>query len=416
VSCFSRTPVLWLLSLGVALSVAAQSDVPPTECDRLAAHPLDPDRVVEGVAFADIDGERAIASCRTALSQYPDSTRILFQLGRAYDAKGDAAAAEKYYRRAAELGSAAAEVTLASFLWNGEATDLPADDQQPELLRLLEEASAAGHPEAQRALGVMLLANATPGDDERGMQLLTSAADADYPRAQYDLGYRYLTVKRTQRDTAKGIAWLTKAADNGEPRALAMLGTLHEEGLLVAKDYPRAAALYRFAADQGSAYAQYRLGRLYYLGRGVARSDKEAVAWLSRAAMAGQSESYNLLARINFDKYQNAKEAFRWWTAAVNVGDEAAAENLLLAYAVAFSIPDHYGLTGDLHKQTEDAMELMRGLAGQGNTPAQITLALFYRDGLGEVEKNPERARYWFQQAADAGDDAARKALAEMDN
>lgn len=404
----------WALLFGAATTAAAETGAPPTECDQLVAHPVDPQRVTDGINFEDINTDRAIAACRAALSQFPDSARISFQLGRAYDAKGDSGAAEEFYRRAGELGSAAAKSSLASLLSGSSGYPMGAQ-RQPEVARLLEEASRAGHPEAQRALGVMLLGNSTPEDDARGMQLLTSAAEAGYPLAQYELGFRYLKGDGAEQDITRGIEWLTKAADNNQVSASALLGTLREDGIGVARSYSRAAELYRSAAEQGNAYAQYRLGNLYYLGLGTAQNDQEAIAWLTRAAEGGEIESYRLLAHINFYSYHDVREAFRWWIKAIDAGDKVAAEKLLTAYFIVFSNPDRYGLRDDLREQVDDAIATMQKLARQGNTLAQIDLGMFYRDGLGGIAKVPERARYWFQQAADAGDEDARKALAELE-
>lgn len=52
------------------------------ECDRLAAHPSDPDKVGPGVARAQMDLGRAIAACRADLAAHPGDARLQYQLGR----------------------------------------------------------------------------------------------------------------------------------------------------------------------------------------------------------------------------------------------------------------------------------------------------------------------------------------------
>ena len=59
-----------------------------TECDRLAAHDLDPGHVAPGVTRAGMDKPRAIEACRAAVSQEPDNPRLNYQLGRAYGYSG----------------------------------------------------------------------------------------------------------------------------------------------------------------------------------------------------------------------------------------------------------------------------------------------------------------------------------------
>ena len=59
-----------------------------TECDRLASHPSDPERVTEGVARQDMKKPAAIEACRAALKKDPDNPRLNYQLARAYGYSG----------------------------------------------------------------------------------------------------------------------------------------------------------------------------------------------------------------------------------------------------------------------------------------------------------------------------------------
>ena len=63
-------------------AAAALAVAPVTECDRLAAHPSDPDRVAPGVAQPDVDLAKAIPACQAAVKAYPDSGRLNYQLAR----------------------------------------------------------------------------------------------------------------------------------------------------------------------------------------------------------------------------------------------------------------------------------------------------------------------------------------------
>ena len=265
------------------------------------------------------------------------------------------------------------------------------------------------------APGAGLLASADIDDDARLIEELTRYAEAGSPTAQFKLGYRYLMGEGTERNTALGLEWLEKAADRGQRDALVVLGTLYEKGVEVPLSHRRAAALYRPAAEQGSPYAQFRLGKMYYLGLGVGENVEEAVRWLSRAAEAGEIQSYAMLAHIYFYSFHDAAAAFKWRLKALEAGDEDAAKELLMTYFIAFSSPASYGLDAEPGGQIESALAQMQRLARQGDTLAQATLGMFYRDGLGGIPRDSERARYWFQQAADAGDESARQALAELD-
>lgn len=82
------------------------------ECDILAAHPLDPQRMAEGVEDDRIVPGLAIPACQTAIDQSPDAPRFKFQLGRALLTINDEEAALEQFREAAALEYAAAHAYL----------------------------------------------------------------------------------------------------------------------------------------------------------------------------------------------------------------------------------------------------------------------------------------------------------------
>ena len=55
-----------------------------TDCDRLAGHPNDPERVGEGVERPAIDLDAAIDACAKAVGEDPDNPRLNYQLARVY--------------------------------------------------------------------------------------------------------------------------------------------------------------------------------------------------------------------------------------------------------------------------------------------------------------------------------------------
>jgi hypothetical protein len=60
----------------------------PTDCDRLAAHPDDPEKVSPGVAQPAMDIPAAIAACDAAVKTDPTHPRLNYQLARAYGYAG----------------------------------------------------------------------------------------------------------------------------------------------------------------------------------------------------------------------------------------------------------------------------------------------------------------------------------------
>jgi len=83
-----------------------------TDCDRLAAHQSDPDKVVPvGVSGADVSAA-AIDACRDAVTREPDNLRFRYQLARALAENGRAAEGHPHIRMAATGGYRQAQFVL----------------------------------------------------------------------------------------------------------------------------------------------------------------------------------------------------------------------------------------------------------------------------------------------------------------
>jgi len=85
--------------LSVFLAIAAASVTP---CDRLAAHPSDPDAIVAGVPRDEIDVDAAIEACRAAVEEDPESGRLNYQLARVLTYDGRLQEAAPYMQAAVE--------------------------------------------------------------------------------------------------------------------------------------------------------------------------------------------------------------------------------------------------------------------------------------------------------------------------
>lgn len=73
------------------------------ECDLLAAHPNDPERLAEGVADDQIVPRLALRACEAALRRQPNEARFVFQMGRALLAADRRQQAAQQFERAAQL-------------------------------------------------------------------------------------------------------------------------------------------------------------------------------------------------------------------------------------------------------------------------------------------------------------------------
>lgn len=100
------------------------SDV--TDCDRLAAHPSDPNAVTEGVSRPEMDKPAAIEACRKALADDPKNPRLNYQLARAYGYSGMHEEATPYRETALRAGYPQSLFVMGYILvtgWSGTETD-----------------------------------------------------------------------------------------------------------------------------------------------------------------------------------------------------------------------------------------------------------------------------------------------------
>ncbi|MEY3712925.1 MAG: hypothetical protein RL321_545 [Pseudomonadota bacterium] len=106
-----------VVGMGLALlALPAQAETVITECDRLAAHPEDPQKVTPGVHQNDIDYPKAIAACEQALQANPRDPRARYQLARVlfYTNQNERAVAEM--KLAADAGHIQAQYIFATFI------------------------------------------------------------------------------------------------------------------------------------------------------------------------------------------------------------------------------------------------------------------------------------------------------------
>ncbi len=113
--------LILLLAAPLTAPALAQAEKEVSECDRLAAHPSDPNRPdgISGVDFGKLDPALAIPACEQALKQLPGDARYQMQLARSFVKANRNLEALKFYRLAAEQGYAAAEGSLGSMYYLG---------------------------------------------------------------------------------------------------------------------------------------------------------------------------------------------------------------------------------------------------------------------------------------------------------
>ncbi len=227
-------------------------------CDRVAADPGDPDRPkdLKGVAVvAPADVDTAIKFCKSASGS---SRRAMFQLGRAYAAKGQTQEAVATYRRAIDKGSTAAMIELGVLLGtgNGVARD------EPQARKLFERAAAAGNPRGDTNLAALAAGGATSSDPIQSRALLEKAAEANSAEAQYQLGVMYANGEGGPQDDFAARSLFEKAAAQNHSGALLAMGVFAQDGRGGPEDSRAAKSYFERAIALGNEDAKTALQRL----------------------------------------------------------------------------------------------------------------------------------------------------------
>lgn len=218
---------LMALVLGADVAVAqrgaAPRRAPVHDCDRLAARPNQPERLVPGVAFARMDAGAAVRACEAAQRQFRDEIRFIFQLARALHRAGRLSEAADYYLVAANQGYAPAQANLGLMYRQGEG-GLTRDLR--EAARLFRLSAAQGDVAGQVALGLAHVngAGGVPRNEREAARLFRLAADQGEPSGQYNLGVMLETGRGGMpRDRAEAIRLYRLAAAQGNAEAQAAL-------------------------------------------------------------------------------------------------------------------------------------------------------------------------------------------------
>ena len=220
-----------------------------------------------GVSFEQLDADKAVASCKAAAEEFPESLRIKAHHGRALIKAGE-------FRMARDL---------------------------------LEEAAEKGQPAAQSTLGaVYYFAIGVKRNYRKARQWFEASAEQDNAVGLTNLGVMYTFGHGVRRDLTKAVEYFKRGAALGHPDALTNLGNIYERGETVGQDLPKAADLYRRAASQGNAKAQVNLAQLHEDGAIIGASPERAFFWFSlagnrsdgaiqRAALQGKRRVENLI-------------------------------------------------------------------------------------------------------------------------
>lgn len=225
--------------------------------------------------------------------------------------------------------------------------------------------------------------------------------------AQVLLGIVYLDGSSgVAADPQRAAHWFERAALQGSAYAESRLAALYESGQGVPRDLKLAADWWRRAAKRGDMGAQLQLGRMYMTGVGMPQDLVEARKWLERSASAGSGEAAYLLSHL----YRRGIGGIKDETTADALAARAAYGAYGDANAVLRQIIADFGHTTD--RPLSPAA--IQDLATDGDTEAQLTLAMHYERGTGGQERNVAAALQWYERAAGRGSVDAMRHLARL--
>mgnify|MGYP001557330967 FL=1 len=193
----------------------------------------------------------------------------------------------------------------------------------------------------------------------------------------------------------------------GSAAACLQLGVMHAPGEGVEQDYALAAHWYGRAAELGSSDGLFNLAFLRLRGLDPAPGDeRDGIALLEEAAACGNRAAMWALHNVHREgTYGNRDEARanRWLRAAAEQGETEAQVRLALMLREGTLIP----LEG------ETAFGLMHAAAGAGHPFAQAWMGDVLATGDG-VERDDALARAWYEKAAAQGYHGASIMLEKM--
>ena len=159
-------------------------------------------------------------------------------------------------------------------------------------------------------------------NEERGRQLIMSAANAGCEMAKADCHYHGWSV--FAKDTKKAfMMWKKIAEETGHALAESMVGNCLSDGIGVEPDRTKALEWYNKAAKKGESGAMNALGFHNLSGEILEQNPTRAVEWYSKAADKGNREAMNNLGNCFHEGDGIAKsftQAAKWFTKAAEKG------------------------------------------------------------------------------------------------
>jgi uncharacterized protein len=271
----------------------------------------------------------------------------------------------------------------------------------------LWQAAANGHVKAQSWLGHFLIEGYETFeiDQERGVALLTKAAQAGDANAQLHLGYAYQKGRGIKIDLEKAYQLFAQAALAGSKNACEHAGYAAESGAGLPPSDTLAVKWYALGASLGDAACYTRMARAYIHGKGIPADDRKAFLCADVAARSNHPEGMytrGWLEASGKGVPMNVQNGLVWIIKAANAGMPKA----------MFAMGNAYRFGAGVERDVSLALKWFEKAAAAGHTDAYMTLAEAYFHGslIGRDEK---KATEYTRAAADLGNCCAQYMLSE---
>ena len=306
-----------------------------------------------------------------------------YELGEKYrlgfEVSQDCKLAFKYYKQAAKQGSTQAQCRLGNCYRDGSGTKINTE----EAIKWYRRASKQGNLYAMFNLACVY----NDLGDKRAKVIYEKVFTLAFELSQTKndasaiaiLGMLYLYGMGVKKNEEQAITYLTKACQKNDNNALTRLGMCYYRGIGVSQDYKKAVAYFERGAYKGDAGAERFLGLCYLKGFDVKKDLNTGVSWLEKASNQGDSVSQRLLGLFYLEGIYDA-------------------------------------VVNNIYKANQSkGVYWLEQSASRGDIKAEYNLGFCFENGIG-TKFDREKARFWYDKAAQGGNLDAKKALEKLDN
>jgi TPR repeat protein len=283
---FTATGCIFAITLTIGLCSASASQQPPSpsaKCDEEAGFGAPKGTATFTVPIEKIRPEIAIPACLEALESSTDS-RLVYQLGRAYEKAGDYKKAIERYQSAADAWYLPAFNAFGNMYISGKGVKI----DYGKAFAWYQKAAEHGLVSAQLNLADLYRnGDGVAKSDEMALKWFLKAAEQGDAEAQTSVGFLIQRLGGIQADEAAAFGWFWQAAQQGNPVAQKEVGEMLRIGIGVKKNPSLAFVWLEKSALLGNDEAQHNLGIMYELGEGVGQDTDQAIFWLTKAANQG---------------------------------------------------------------------------------------------------------------------------------